>query len=260
MSPRSPGLRRRVELAVPAKRAFASVGTLAGVRGWWTPLTSGVIRQGGELRLRFRGLDETIRFRVEACDAPRSARWLCLGHDALEDWAGTRLSFSFMAAGPSATSLELVHEGLVPSLACYRACRAGWDHFLGSLAAWVETGRGEPFGGGSRAAQGAPDEQAYARLVRAFVRDPRVTTPEEPNGRFGTNGLRVDGKIFAMWVRGALVVKLPRKDVDHAVATQAGVRLEMGRGRVMREWLVVGEPERHWKSIAERARRYVGGA
>lgn len=104
--------------------------------------------------------------------------------------------------------------------------------------------------------------EAFSRLTRAFADDPRVSLPASGStrGRFGTNGLRVDQKIFAMWVAGALVVKLPSAEVDEAVAANHGSRLEMGKGRVMREWLVVDRPEREWLELAKRALRFVGSA
>jgi len=39
-----------------------------------------------------------------------------------------------------------LRAGLRPGLDCYRLCSAGWDHYLASLAAYAETGAGQPFG------------------------------------------------------------------------------------------------------------------
>lgn len=103
-----------------------------------------------------------------------------------------------------------------------------------------------------------PPPSAYAALVRAFADDPRVSAPEPRRGAFGTNGLKVDGKIFAMLVRGALVVKLPKAEVDAAVADGRGERLSMGEGRVTKEWLVVHTPPSTWLALASRARAFVG--
>lgn len=101
-------------------------------------------------------------------------------------------------------------------------------------------------------------EDAYRGLARLFSRDPRVSPPAEERSRFGANGYTVDGKIFAMSVRGALVVKLPKSEVDDAVAAGCGERLRMG-GREMKEWLVVARPPSTWKDLVKRARRFVGG-
>jgi len=101
-------------------------------------------------------------------------------------------------------------------------------------------------------------DAAYRALAKAFARDPRVTPPAEERGGFGSNGYRVDGKIFAMRVGGALAVKLPKTEVDAAVAEGRGERLRMG-GRVMKEWLVVNSPPTKWNAVVKRSRKFVGG-
>jgi TfoX/Sxy family transcriptional regulator of competence genes len=77
---------------------------------------------------------------------------------------------------------------------------------------------------------------------------------------FGTNeGLRVSGKIFAMLVRGELVVKLPRDRVDELVDAGAARRFDAGKGRPMREWAsVAASASRRWRGLVEEARTFVG--
>ena len=77
---------------------------------------------------------------------------------------------------------------------------------------------------------------------------------------FGTNeGLRVSGKIFAMLVRGELVVKLPKDRVDELVDVGAARRFDAGKGRPMTEWASVPvSASRRWKGLVEEARTFVG--
>ena len=79
---------------------------------------------------------------------------------------------------------------------------------------------------------------------------------------FGTNaGLRVSGKIFAMLVRGELVVKLPRDRVDELVDAGAARRFDAGKGRPMKEWASVpASASRRWKGLVEEARSSSAGA
>ena len=56
---------------------------------------------------------------------------------------------------------------------------------------------------------------------------------------FGSEGLRVRGKVFAFvgW-KGSLVVKVPADRADELEAEGTAARMEM-RGRPAREWVVV---------------------
>jgi len=78
---------------------------------------------------------------------------------------------------------------------------------------------------------------------------------------FGRNeGLRVGGKIFAMLVRGELVVKLPSDRVDELVDAGVAVRFDAGKGRPMREWASVApSASRRWRGLVEEARTFAGG-
>ena len=74
-------------------------------------------------------------------------------------------------------------------------------------------------------------------------------------------GLRVGGKIFAMLVRGDLVVKLPRARVDALVAAGQGQAFDPRRdGRLMKEWLVFRGDDPSWLDLAREAHAFVGGA
>ena len=100
---------------------------------------------------------------------------------------------------------------------------------------------------------------AYAALVRRFADHPRVTLPAEKRGKFGNNALKVDGKIFAMLIRGTLAVKLSPAEVESATNAGQGEPLAMGLGRVMKGWLVLNETPQRWYAVAERARAFVAG-
>lgn len=105
----------------------------------------------------------------------------------------------------------------------------------------------------------AEAQVAYAALVDRFAGRPGVTLPAEKRGKFGSNGLKVGGKIFAMLIQRGLAVKLSSEDVEAATKAGRGEPLSMGR-RVMKEWLLVNEPPRKWYAIAEQARAFVAGA
>ena len=69
--------------------------------------------------------------------------------------------------------------------------------------------------------------------------------------------LNVDGKIFAMCRKGELVAKLPKERVDELVAGRRGVRFDPGRGRIMKEWIVIPPKKEDWLKIAKEAYGFV---
>jgi TfoX/Sxy family transcriptional regulator of competence genes len=102
-------------------------------------------------------------------------------------------------------------------------------------------------------------EAAFEELVERFAGDPSVTPPAPGRGgKFGSSGLKADGKIFAMVSRGELVVKLPRERVDELIAAGTGTRFDPGHGRVMKEWVSISPSHaRLWQRLAEEAREFV---
>jgi hypothetical protein len=107
----------------------------------------------------------------------------------------------------------------------------------------------------------------FAAVVAAFAADPRLAAvsdayaaSQKRGGRkFGSNGLKVGGKLFALFVRGALVVKLSKARVDALVASGAGRPFETGPGRKMKEWVVVASPKLSWVDLAREAHDFVKG-
>jgi hypothetical protein len=78
-------------------------------------------------------------------------------------------------------------------------------------------------------------EERFEALVGELVAVEGVTPPG-PGAGFGANALRFQRKIFAMLVRGRLVVKLPKARVDALVAGGDGIRFDANKGTPMKEW------------------------
>ena len=95
----------------------------------------------------------------------------------------------------------------------------------------------------------------YTTLVEEFGGLPGVATWEKKN--FGSSGLSINDKIFAMLLKGELVLKLPKKRVDTLIETQAGERLVMGQ-RHMKEWITLKPAaEDSWLPLAHEAMEFV---
>ena len=82
---------------------------------------------------------------------------------------------------------------------------------------------------------GAKAEDRYEDLVDELVGAPGVSPPPGGSG-FGRGAVRFQKKIFVMFVRGRLVLKLPAGRVDELVAADEGVRFDANKGTPMKEW------------------------
>jgi hypothetical protein len=78
---------------------------------------------------------------------------------------------------------------------------------------------------------------------------------------FGSGALRADGKIFAMIdSRGDFVVKLPKARVAALVAEGACTYFDAGKGKPMKEWLVVRNRKLSCLRLCKEAHAFVTGA
>ena len=101
-------------------------------------------------------------------------------------------------------------------------------------------------------------EERFATIVEELLSNLDVTPPSEGKG-FGSSGLKIQNKIFAMLVRGKLVVKLPKPRVDALIASGDGERFDPRQdGRLMKEWVAV-EPtfEEGWLPLVREAMEFV---
>ena len=97
-------------------------------------------------------------------------------------------------------------------------------------------------------------DERRAEIELAFREHSDVTS-----GRMMSSwGLKRNGKIFAMFPGGRFVVKLPKERVDALVTKGDGRRYDPGRGRVMKEWIVITNAKLDWVTLATESYRYLG--
>jgi TfoX/Sxy family transcriptional regulator of competence genes len=105
-------------------------------------------------------------------------------------------------------------------------------------------------------------EACFADIIEEFLEDPAVTSPantKQSKNTFGSSGLKVHNKIFAMLVKDRLVIKLPKSRVNALIASGKGMRFDPRHdGRLMKEWITIeltsGE---NWISLAKEAMKFV---
>ena len=98
-----------------------------------------------------------------------------------------------------------------------------------------------------------PVRLRYEGLAVELVVIDGVTPPPGGSG-FGRGALRYRGKIFAMLVRGRLVLKLPEGRVSELIASGDGAVFDANKGTAMREWVGVDPDSRlDWRSLTTEA-------
>jgi uncharacterized protein YndB with AHSA1/START domain len=131
----------RVAIDAPPDAVFDALTTLDGLAAWWTTVTGNGLA-GGELTFHFGPESEAV-MRVDVAERGVEVRWTntaCM----MADWVGTTVRFELAETSSGTTELHFRHAGLTPRLECFADCKSGWDHFIPSLRAYVETGRGNP--------------------------------------------------------------------------------------------------------------------
>jgi hypothetical protein len=103
--------------------------------------------------------------------------------------------------------------------------------------------------------QAGPDpvRDRYEDLVDDLMGADGVTPPRGGSG-FGRSALRYRGKIFAMLVRGRLVLKLPANRVAALVGAGDGAPFDANKGTPMKEWLGLDPASKlDWLALAREA-------
>jgi hypothetical protein len=107
-----------------------------------------------------------------------------------------------------------------------------------------------------RKATPAPDaiDPAFRPVAEAFADSPGVALGKMFSSKAVLN---VGGKMFAMFVKGRFVVKLPRERVADLVDSGVGTYFDPGHGRLMKEWVAVADPGARWIDLAREAHAFV---
>lgn len=108
-------------------------------------------------------------------------------------------------------------------------------------------------------------DQKVAKLLAALREDPELSASvrefeesrETKKGRkFGSNALKTNGKLFALFTQNTLVVKLPNERVSALVAKGVGKPFDPGHGRLMKGWLTLVGGSASWAELVREAHAY----
>lgn len=88
----------------------------------------------------------------------------------------------------------------------------------------------------------------FTQIVDAFASEAAV----EVSRMFGSDALKAGGKVFAMLVKGRLVVKLSASKAEELIAGGVASAFDPGHGRPMKQWVAIA-PEHEWLPLAREA-------
>jgi hypothetical protein len=99
------------------------------------------------------------------------------------------------------------------------------------------------------------NDRKLAAIAKAF----REQQTRGASNKFGSNALKVNGKIFAMLVRGRLVVKLSKDRAGDLVKSGDGAHFDPGHGRLMKQWIVIENDALSWIDLVREAHAFTAG-
>jgi|SRR5688572_7992484 uncharacterized protein YndB with AHSA1/START domain len=136
-------IKQEVRIKGSVRQVYEAITMEAGYRAWWNKAGEVPEAVGGESKLHFikDGQPVEMRFRIDEMTKDATVRWTCIAHD-MPSWVGTTLSWRLAAQGADVL-VSFEHAGwkdVAPD-----AVAQGWQHFIGSLKSYVETGTGQPW-------------------------------------------------------------------------------------------------------------------
>jgi TfoX/Sxy family transcriptional regulator of competence genes len=94
----------------------------------------------------------------------------------------------------------------------------------------------------------------FQQVLEVFRRAANV----EAGRMFGSEALKVRGKVFSMCVRNRLVVKLPAPRAKELIDSRLAAPFDPGHGRVMKEWVSIAPSAKvDWVAISSEAKAFV---
>lgn len=152
--------RTTVRVSAPPGTVFDAVTNADMLSAWWSPVTGSGLT-GGELRFPMVADQPPLLIHVDEATRPTTVRWRVLECTFMEDWVGTRPTFTITPLEDGTCELTFEHVGLNDALECKDMCSRSWDHFVRtSLRELAEGGPGAPNRSPRDLARRAAEEQA----------------------------------------------------------------------------------------------------
>ena len=110
---------------------------------WWTDDLSIQPEVGTFAELRFSQGTFVIQFEVAGLDQDEKVLWITRQGPSTGHWAGTSVTWQLEPVH-NGTKVVFNHDKFAEADKRYEITRSWWEHFLGSLKSYLETGKGAP--------------------------------------------------------------------------------------------------------------------
>jgi len=132
---------KELTIAADPKRVYNALTQQEELARWWTNDLSTRPEVGSLAEFRFREGAFVLPLEIVELDAEKKVSWK--SHQNNAGWAGTSISWQ-LTPTQGGTQLLFVHDGFAGIDAACEQIRGTWEYFLGSLQAYLETGKGTP--------------------------------------------------------------------------------------------------------------------
>src|SRR5690349_20923680 len=109
--------RTTIRINAPADVVFAAITTPETLAAWWSPVTGSGLT-GGDLRFPMVADHAPLHIHVDEASPPSTVRWTVLECIFMQDWVGTRPTFTITPVDERACELTFEHVGLNDDLEC----------------------------------------------------------------------------------------------------------------------------------------------
>ncbi|MFT6843846.1 MAG: hypothetical protein ACJAUV_000013 [Flavobacteriales bacterium] len=136
-----------LKIKASPEKVFKAVSSQQGISAWWSKECSVGESEGSTSTLKFdkQGTIVTMGFKTTHLNVNKKVLWECV-ENANPAWLGTRISteISETLEGSEVLFSHRNFDEKWKGQDLFEMTKQGWEHFVGSLVSFCETGEGEP--------------------------------------------------------------------------------------------------------------------
>lgn len=97
-------------------------------------------------------------------------------------------------------------------------------------------------------------KEIYKELTDHFANDNKIAV----NSGKGAQGIKYNKKMFIMFYKGDLVIKLPPERIKQLINSEEGLPFDPGTGKPMKDRVLISRSKKNlWISLSEESKKYV---